>query len=122
MPYNTREAGERLARPIIAMTPGELNYLFTVAAISCDHGTLRAALMEIAQNYLAADMLSYGRINDVIGALVCAQFEYTRRMQTTRHTTDFESVICDLYLSTAVPYQRVEIATHGDVYPEGTPT
>lgn len=45
-------------------TPGDLAYLFTV----------------IAHEYLATHGLRYARINDIIGALQCCQFELYRRI------------------------------------------
>ena len=63
MPYihqNNRE--ELLFRP--ARTPGELNYLFTLAA----------------RSYIDAQGMSYQTINDILGALDGCKLEFYRRI------------------------------------------
>lgn len=62
-------------------SPGELNYVLTRVVI----------------DYLNARDLSYGTINDVMGALEGAKLEFYRRV--------------------AVPYENVKITQNGDVYP-----
>ena len=59
---------------------GELNYKLTQAVI----------------DYIAANKLSYGTINDVVGALECAKAEFLRRIVT--------------------PYENKKLYENGDVY------
>lgn len=62
-------------------TPGELNYVLTLDAIE----------------YVQRRGLSYGSINDVMGAFEGAKLEFYRRV--------------------AVPYENTKIIQNGDVYP-----
>lgn len=63
-------------------TAGELNYVFTQAIIS----------------YLQFTGLKYQSVNDVVGALVGAKDEFSRRV--------------------VKPYEKKKILENGDVYPE----
>jgi hypothetical protein len=82
MPYIPQEDRWDL-RPVSssrALSPGELNYQFT----------------ELCKLYLRTNGTSYGRINDVIGALEGAKQEFYRRV--------------------AAPYEDEKIKENGDVY------
>lgn len=61
-------------------TPGELNYMIT----------------KLCTEYLGGMGLSYGTINDIVGALECAKQEFYRRV--------------------AAPYENDKIEQNGDVY------
>ena len=80
MPYINAERREPLIQSRDAENPGELNFLLT---------------REI-KTYLARKGLSYGTINDVLGALAGAGQEFYRRV--------------------AVPYEDQKIRENGDVY------
>ncbi len=79
MPYITNEAKLELAAGRRPRTVGELNYCFTRLMIEYCH-----------------DNLSYGDINDVIGAVEGAKMEFYRRM--------------------VVFYEDKKIIENGDVY------
>lgn len=63
-------------------TPGELNYTIT----------------NVLLHYIEDKGLSYGTINDIMGAMSSAQAEFYRRV--------------------AVPYEDMKIRENGDVYPD----
>jgi hypothetical protein len=66
----------------ICDTAGELNYVLT----------------SVVLGYLAKKGLSYGTINDIVGALEGAKLEFVRRV--------------------SAPYEDKKIQQNGDVYPE----
>src|SRR4051812_23213721 len=78
MPYITSE-DKALAR-INVIKPGELNFLIT----------------DLINDYLNNKGLSYGTINDVLGALKGSKLEFYRRV--------------------AVPYEEQKRVNNGDVY------
>jgi hypothetical protein len=132
MPYISADRKAVLlgeAAPSLCQKAGELNYLFTMAALALrdqppgyeTSHTLYRDLMVIAHGYVAASPLSYQRINDVLGALVGAQTELVRRLETARFDKTFEYARMDFYRAVAVPYELRMIEQNGDVYPEGTP-
>ncbi len=79
MPYITHEAKVELANGRRPRSVGELNYCITRLMIEYCH-----------------DNLSYGDINDVLGAVEGAKMEFYRRM--------------------AVPYEEFKRGENGDVY------
>ena len=79
MPYVT-EAARQQVEQSGPETAGELNYAFTL----------------IINDYLKRFGVSYGRINDVVGALEGAKLEFYRRV--------------------AGPYEDTKIQSNGDVY------
>lgn len=81
MPYITEERQAQLAAGYPPSTAGELNYTLTSIAIQ----------------YIQDNGLSYGIINDILGAFSGASAEFYRRV--------------------AVPYEDTKIAENGDVYP-----
>lgn len=80
MPYITKIAKDRLAETNQAESAGELNYLVTRLCVS----------------YTKREGLKYLSICIVMGTLICAAFEYYRRM--------------------AAPYEDEKIKENGDVY------
>lgn len=80
MPYIQNYRREDLESGYYPDTPGELNFVFT----------------EIIKKYIERCGLSYGAINDVVGALECCKLEFVRR------------VVND--------YEDSKIAENGDVY------
>ena len=61
-------------------TPGDLNYIFTWLII----------------DYINTHGLRYSTLNDIVGALICAKDEFTRRV--------------------VVPYEDRAIGRNGDIY------
>jgi hypothetical protein len=80
MPYIVEERRAELDPMVHPETPGELNYCITMVVI----------------DYLKSHKLSYGTINDIVGALDGAKMEFYRRV--------------------AIPYEDEKISTNGDVY------
>ena len=80
MPYLSQVNKDITKQNGFAYGAGALNYLIT---LQC-------------KNYIDKNGLSYGTINDVVGALTCAKDEFYRRV--------------------AVPYEDEKIKTNGDVY------
>jgi hypothetical protein len=80
MPYVKDEVREALSAGAPATTSGELNYVFT----------------RIAQEYVQVNGLSYGVLNDVVGALQGACAEFQRRI--------------------VAPYEDRKCTQNGDVY------
>jgi hypothetical protein len=80
MPYIIQDRRDALARGARMRTPGELNYEFTRELL----------------NYLSTNGLSYGTINDIIGALEGAKAEFQRRV--------------------VGPYENFKRFQNGDVY------
>lgn len=80
MPYiDEDDRGHAVKSPV---TPGELNFAITTLVIS----------------FIKKEGLSYGAINDALGALEGAKQEFYRRV--------------------AVPYEDKKRSINGDVYPE----
>lgn len=130
MPYVGQGARLRLTgnemAPAILESTGELNYLFTCAAIAVYQSgrpphVLLTELVRIGKAYLAAHEFRYGRLNDVAGALVLADLEFQRRMQAQDYTHFFRQATVDIYAELGVPYERTKIQENGDVYPDGVP-
>jgi hypothetical protein len=61
-----------------------------------DRGELNFALTYVINEYLKSEGLSYGTINDILGALSGAKAEFYRRV--------------------AVPYEQRKLIENGDVY------
>jgi hypothetical protein len=80
MPYIKKENQELLAAGIPASTPGELNFVFTM----------------LCKLYFQNNGANYQAINDIVGALEGAKFEFYRRVAT--------------------PYEDKKIKENGDVY------
>ena len=84
MPYIKKE--DRNHAMLIPGTPGELNFVITT----------------VLDRYLRDNGgLSYGTINDCVGALECAKLELYRRL--------------------AAPYEEIKRAQNGDVYKTKVP-
>lgn len=81
MPYLAAAQKAALDAGVPPIASGELNYLLTLECL----------------RYLKRNGLSYGSINDVIGALEGAKLEFYRRV--------------------AVPYESAKHMTNGDVFP-----
>ncbi len=85
MPYISREArGELAHQGRLPETPGELNYAITL----------------LLDTYLRTKGLSYGTINDILGALEGCKLELYRRV--------------------AVPLENLKLVQNGDVYTKVT--
>ena len=67
------------------------------AAQPATHGELNYALTRVVLRYLAQKGLSYGTLNDIVGALESAKAEFQRRV--------------------VAPYENKKIDSNGDVYP-----
>lgn len=82
MPYIKKEQRKELPdfKGLKIENPGELNYLITL----------------LAKRYLECEGLSYGTINDIVGAMEGAKLEFYRRV--------------------AVPYEDKKNEENGDVY------
>lgn len=80
MPYITNDRRAELDPMVHPETPGELNYCVTMVVV----------------DYLKRKGLSYGTINDIVGALEGAKAEFYRRV--------------------AIPYEDKKIQENGDVY------
>lgn len=103
---------------------GELNYAVTLAMIDyAGRKEIRALVNRYIENCTGAEHpLRYWMINDVMGALGGAIFEFCRRCQDEKHV-DFairvvRDVMWDFYDEVAVPYERTKIEENGDVYPK----
>jgi hypothetical protein len=88
MPYITQEARDRLlgvngAAPGLPMTPGELNYVITKALASYF-------------DRMRGSISGYQAINDCLGALSGADYEFKRRV--------------------VKPYEKLKCQENGDVY------
>ncbi len=80
MPYIAQDRRAELDPMVHPETPGELNYCVTLVVV----------------DYLKRKGLSYGTINDIVGALEGAKAEFYRRV--------------------AIPYEDRKIQENGDVY------
>lgn len=123
MPYIKQARREELDRGDYPDDVGELNYLFTRAALDDgypqhDKWSLYGMLMGIATSYMAIEPTSESRIYNVMGALTCAQMEFVRRTKLSNLDGFFEGVKTDFYLNVAVPFWEQTIAENGDVYGE----
>lgn len=78
MPYI--KAKDRVAAAVNPVTPGELNF----------------AICQLLIGYTNRGALSYGAINDCLGALEGAKLEFYRRV--------------------AVPYEETKLKENGDVF------
>jgi len=80
MPYIPRQRRPALSTGVPAQNAGELNY----------------QLSKMIGNYLQEHGVSYLRLNEVVGVLVCVQHEVYRRI--------------------AAPYEDRKLAENGDVF------
>ncbi len=64
MPYIKESARETIDEYRVPQTPGELNYLLTMACI----------------RYVDNEGISYSSINEIIGVLECCKLEFYRRL------------------------------------------
>jgi hypothetical protein len=80
MPYIAKDRRAELDPMVHPTTPGELNYCITMVVV----------------DYLRSKGLSYGTVNDIVGALEGAKMEFYRRV--------------------AIPYEDKKIQENGDVY------
>lgn len=125
MPYVSNESKGRLSdyncgRAVLSS--GELNYLFTMSAISAlntyaSGAALYSELMRIAREYCGTGKFNSDRINTCAGALILANLEFMRRTQATKYEHFFHVAIVDIYAELGVPYERLKIEENGDVYP-----
>src|SRR6266404_3869895 len=87
MPYIKDEDKKLVALRGYASTPGELNYLITKNLLQ--QGLLGSStwfmVTVCCEDYWKNSKKNYQAINDVIGALECAKYEYIRRMQLTSY-------------------------------------
>jgi hypothetical protein len=122
MPYIAQDRREALMSQEggYAVTPGELNFCFTVIAIAAQktrkwHG-VGDALNSIARRYIADKGLTYTNINDVIGAFAGAAMEYRRRDVRAHYPPLLlEAAMHGFYEEFAAPYEDVKIISNGDI-------
>ncbi|MDX1373778.1 MAG: hypothetical protein R3321_14990, partial [Nitrososphaeraceae archaeon] len=97
MPYIIEQRRKELSIPSnpeigIPETPGELNFVLTRHIIETPgflpNPPLYKKLKYECNLYLEAHKLSYGVINDIIGALEGAKLEYGRRKNIPAHESD----------------------------------
>jgi hypothetical protein len=112
MPYIKKDAREELAWKRGATTVGELNYLITLALINHDPVQY---IKDIVHGYWIHKGRSYQTVNDIIGALTSAGYEYERRTATYAHEPIGETLDW-FYEDYAAPYEDEKIQENGDVY------
>ena len=85
MPYIPQERRDALEPQLaVPTTAGELNYRITRLFLQHPPRSVLAAMLRVeAERYIAQFGLSYGKINDIVGAMICAMLEYTRRTGST---------------------------------------
>lgn len=99
---------------------GELNRAITKAYLSIPMDLLESALSAIVAKYMHDQKPRYATFNDIVGALVCAGMEHTRRRPDSENDLEIRvittKVIKALYKDTVAPYEDKKIAEHGDIY------
>jgi len=100
----------------VIQTAGELNYAITRHFLDKSIGVAEALnkIRREAEHYVTSNGLSYGTINDVIGALECIRREVKRRRGFD--VALFSSIADEFYDAIAAPYEDEKIQTNGDVY------
>jgi hypothetical protein len=124
VPYIPLEARDRIDAGEAPRNAGELNYKLSQILIHSKRYTyhsgerakqINKAARVACDSYLAADRLSYQRINDVVGALIGSGFEYARRTGDTYPRTLMFDIASDFYHAVAVPYEIRKTQENGDL-------
>lgn len=122
MPYIAKEKRAPLLRGEGYPTnAGELNFVLTSWVLSKRaHNTsltVSQELYDIASQYLRREPLSYSRINEVVGALTCAGYEWRRRVGVRRDMLAgvFDRAAELIYEHFAIPYEESKIKENGDL-------
>jgi hypothetical protein len=125
VPYITLEARDRIAEGGHPRDPGELNYVISKLLIDSARYTYHSGERSKFINrevrnacdvyILRSDRMSYQRINDVVGALICAGHEYARRTGDVFPRTLCADIASDFYTAVAVPYELKKIQENGDL-------
>ena len=107
---------------------GELNYALTMACLwhkKIKFGELDLLLYNIVRNYLSDKELKYQRINDVIGATICAAYELERRLPNPNAVAALVPTLINAgrvaYFEIGVSYELKKIAENGDIAEYGSP-
>ncbi len=129
MPYIKSTDRLRLARGGKATSAGELNYLLTkrvtefLGQSEYDLGTLEGDFKNLIYEYCENVGFKYQTANDVVGALVCAKMELTRRaksifskMEIDLIGNSLDLILQDFYKDVISPYEDMKIKENGDVY------
>ncbi len=111
MPYITGEARHQLAKGRHMLSVGELNYMITRCMIEGREGDVYKTM----QSYWEHGPKNYQRINDILGAYLGAQMEFTRRKGHGYYC----DAVSQFYINYASPYEDVKIKENGDVYATG---
>jgi|SRR6266404_562440 len=126
MPYINTDQKEDVAR-VGAQTPGQLNYAITRVLIAHRKDPtieLSPLIRTIIYRYWSREFQqSYTTINDIIGALEAAKFEFVRRIgilnsdfKISDITTTLDKEKDAFYEKIVVPYEKKKMIENGDVY------
>ena len=118
MPYLTEEGKAWIdAEPVRVKKPGELNYLITKLLLDETSYAVLWDGVEIAVDlYVANNGASYETYNSVMGVLLCASLEYTRRTNHNVPGGVLKEYAQYFYQTVLVPYEDKKIKENGDVY------
>ncbi len=111
MPYITKQSREEL-KSRDPMTTGELNYLICMTAHA--DGQIKD-IFRVLDRYKKNELTSYGKLNDMMGALDGARRELIRRGKQ-RSARTIEYVQSDFYRETVAPYEDRKIEANGDIF------
>jgi threonine dehydratase len=116
MPYITQTARQVIADGGPVTTAGELNYAITAHFLDKSIGVDEAFVQieDEIKKYIAYRGVSYGAINDVVGALECSRREVKRRRGID--VVWFSRIANEFYDAIAAPYEDQKIQQNGDVY------
>lgn len=124
MPYIPLESRDRIDAGEPPRNPGELNYKLSSILISSKRFTyqsgermmfLNREIRVAVDSYLAFETLSYQRLNDVVGAIVCAGHEFARRTGDTFARNVMSDHALRFYTTYAVPYEIRKMQENGDL-------
>lgn len=112
MPYITKQSRRELGEGREPNTTGELNYLICMTAHA--DGQIND-IFRVLNSYKKNELTSYGKLNDIMGALDGARRELIRRGKQ-RSARTIEYVQSDFYRETVADYEELAINRNGDIF------
>lgn len=121
MPYITQEERLAIVQGKSPETPGQLNYLLSMALWKwCNDRSYVTDLEGIMLRYLLAGPVNYTRMNEIMGVLEFVYIEFRRRPQTkpyifhaAKRIRELQDLLCAKYYN---EYENKKLKLNGEVF------